>query len=176
MLDGRSVSRALFVFAADASVTAWRRGDWHNALTVGGVIVLLFNTLVSTGQSLAAFWGIAKVRIVASISFMGLVAAMEHQLSLGAVRVFQLDHKLQLSEAGLHEIEERMRLAVERRILGFGLEISRETKSGQQTNGGRRSAFQRGSDRKSTIFATTSSGDLMFLLDHPDGDSGRRHL
>ena len=117
MLVGQLGLIALLIFAADASVTAWRRGDRHNALTVGGSIV--FFTLVSTGQSLAVFWGIAKGPIVASISFMGLVAVMGYELSLGAVRAFQLDHKLQLSEAGLHEIEERMRLAVESADFGI---------------------------------------------------------
>jgi len=43
----------LIIFLADAAVTAWRRGDRHHALAVGGSIV--FYMLVSTDQSLLAF-------------------------------------------------------------------------------------------------------------------------
>ena len=111
MLVGQLSLMVLLIFAADASATAWRRGDRQKAITVGGSIV--FFTLVSTGQSVLVFWGIVQAPIVASISFMGLVAVMGYELSREAVRASQLDRKLQVSEAELHENEERMRLAVE---------------------------------------------------------------
>ncbi len=100
----------LVIFAADATVTVWRRGDRQRALTVGGSLV--FFTLISTSLSLVVFWGIVQIPIVASVAFMGLVGVMGYELSLETVRASQLDRKLQVSEAGLHEIEERMRLAV----------------------------------------------------------------
>ena len=101
----------LIIFLADAAVTAWRRGDRHRAWAVGGSIV--FYVLVSSGQSLLAFWGIVRIPYVGTVFFMGLVAAMGYELSGETVRASRLDHQLQESEAQLHEIEERMRLAVE---------------------------------------------------------------
>ena len=111
MLVGQLSLIVLVIFVADASATAWRRGVRQTAITVGGTII--FFTLVSTAQSVLVFWGIVQAPIVASISFMGLVAVMGYELSREAIRAPQLDRKLQVSEAALHETEERMRLAVE---------------------------------------------------------------
>ena len=111
MLVGQLSLVVLLIFVADASVAAWRRGDHQKAITVGGSIA--FFTLVSTGQSVLVFWGVVQAPIVASISFMGLVAVMGYELSREAIRAPQLDRKLQVSEAALHENEERMKLAVE---------------------------------------------------------------
>ena len=111
MLVGQLSLLVLVIFVADASATAWRRGDRQKAITVGGSIV--FFTLVSTGQSVLVFWGIVQAPIVASMSFMGLVAVMGYELSREAIRAPQLDRKLQVSEAALHETEERMRVVVE---------------------------------------------------------------
>ena len=111
MVVGQLSLVVFLVFVADASATAWRRGDRQKAITVGGSIV--FFTLVSTCQSVLVFWGIVQAPIVASVSFMGLVAVMGYELSRDAIRAPQLDRKLQVSEAALHEYEERMRLAVE---------------------------------------------------------------
>jgi len=101
----------LLIFLVDAAVTTWRRGNRQRALTVGGSIV--FFVLISTSQSLLAYWGIIRVPYLGTIFFMGLVAVMGYELSGEMIRASQLDRKLQESEAGLHEIEERMRLAVE---------------------------------------------------------------
>jgi formate hydrogenlyase transcriptional activator len=99
------------IFLADATITAWRRGDRHRALTTGAGIVLF--AFVSCGQSLAVHWGLIRVPYMASVSFMGLIAVMGYELSSDMIRASQLNLRLQKSEAGLHEIEERMRLAVE---------------------------------------------------------------
>ena len=56
MLVGQLSLLVLVIFVADASATAWRRGDRQKAINVGGTIV--FFTLVSTGQSVLVFWGI----------------------------------------------------------------------------------------------------------------------
>jgi len=111
MLVGQLSLMALLIFAADASVTAWRWGDRHRAVAVGGSAV--FFVLFGTGQSVLVFWGIVRIPIVAIVSFMGLVAVMGYELSSETIRASQLARKLHESEAGLHEIEERMRLAVE---------------------------------------------------------------
>ena len=109
----------LIIFVIDATVTTWRRGERHRALTIGGSI--LFFTLVSTSQSLLVFYGIIRVPYVSTVSFLGLVAVMGYELSSETIRAAELNRRLQESEAGLHEIEERMRLAVE--ATGFGIWI-----------------------------------------------------
>ena len=101
----------LIIFLADATVTAWRRGDRHRALALGGSVV--FYTLISTGQTLSVFWGVVRVPYVGTVFFMGVIAVMGYELSKDAVRAPQLDRKLQVSEAGLRESEGRMSLAVE---------------------------------------------------------------
>jgi two-component system sensor kinase FixL len=111
MLVGQMSFIVLLVFLADASITTWRRGDRHRALAVGGGA--LFFMFFSVVQSVLVFWGIVRAPIVATISFMGLVGVMGYELSSDALRAAHLARRLQESEAGLHESEERMRLAVE---------------------------------------------------------------
>jgi PAS domain S-box-containing protein len=119
MLVGQLSLVTLVIFATDAALTVWRRGDRRSALTVGGSVV--FFTIFGTGQSLLVLWGIIRAPLMASPSFMGLVAVMGYELSSDTLRASQLGRKLRESEAGLHEIEERMRLAVE--AANFGIWI-----------------------------------------------------
>ena len=117
MVLGQLGLMVLLIFAADASVTGWRRGDRRRALTVGGSIV--FFTFVSTIQSLLVFWGVVQAPIVASISFMGLVAVMGYELSRDVFRASQLVGELRESKDGLRENERRMSLAVDAANLGI---------------------------------------------------------
>ncbi len=117
MLVGQLSLVLLFLFAADSSVTAWRRGNRRSALTVGGSTV--FFTLVSAVQSLVVFWGIVQAPISASLSFMGLIAVMGYELSHETLRASQLVLELQASEAGLRESEQRMIVAVD--AANFGI-------------------------------------------------------
>ena len=111
MVVGQLSLVLLFLFAADASIAVWRRGERHRAITVGGSTVLFM--LFGTAQSVFVFWGLIEQPIVATLSFMGLVGVMGYELSSETLQASQLGRKLQESEAGLHESEERMRLAVE---------------------------------------------------------------
>jgi two-component system, LuxR family, sensor kinase FixL len=111
MLVGQLSLVAWLIFTAEASITAWRRGERHRAVSVGGSIV--FFALVSSIQAPLVFWGIVHAPISATLFFTGMVAVMGYELGSEMLRASQLDRKLQESEAGLHEIEERMRLAVE---------------------------------------------------------------
>jgi len=111
MLVGQMSLLALAIFLTDASVTVWRRGDRHRALAVGGGAV--FFMFFSTVQSVFVFWGIIRIPITASLSFMCMVLVMGYELSSDTLHASELARRLQKSEAGLHEIEERMRLAVE---------------------------------------------------------------
>jgi len=117
MVVGQLSLMVLLIFTADAGVTAWRRGDRHSAQTVGGSIV--FFTFVSTVQSLLVFWGVVQAPIVASISFMGLVAVMGYELSRDVFRASQLVGELKESKDGLRENEHRMSLAVDAANLGI---------------------------------------------------------
>ena len=111
MVVGQLSLVTLVIFLADASITASRRGDRHRVLAVGGGAV--FFALVGAIQSLSVFWGIVRIPIMSSLSIMGLVAVMGYELSGQMINASELGRKLQESEAGLHESEERMRLAIE---------------------------------------------------------------
>jgi len=117
MVVGQLSLVILVVFVADASITAWRRGDRHRALAAGGGAVLF--ALIGAIQSLSVFWGIVRIPIVSSISIMALIAVMGYELSRDMIHASELGRKLRESEAGLHESEERMRLAIE--AAGFGV-------------------------------------------------------
>jgi two-component system sensor kinase FixL len=107
----------LIIFLVDATVTACRQGNRHHALPVGGSAV--FFILFSTVQSLLRFYEIVRLPYVGTVSFMGLVAVMGYELSSDTIHASELGRKLQESQAGLHEIEERMSLAVEAAGLGI---------------------------------------------------------
>jgi len=117
MIVGQLSLVAWLIFTADASITAWRRGDRHRALTVGGSIVLF--AFISSLQAPLVLWGIVRMPISASLFFTGMIVVMGYELGSEMLRASQLDRKLQESEAGLHEIEERMRLAVEAADFGI---------------------------------------------------------
>jgi len=101
----------LIIFVVDASLMTWRQGERRRALTVGGSIV--FFVFVSSGQALLVHWKVLILPYVGSIFFMGLVLVMGYELSSETIHASELGRKLQKTEAGLHEVKETMRLAVE---------------------------------------------------------------
>jgi PAS domain S-box-containing protein len=109
----------LVIFVADASVTAWRRGDRRKALMVGGSVVLL--VLVGLVESMLIFWGKVQAPLTVSFFYLCLVVAMAYELGRDVLRASQLVGELQASEAGLRENEERMSLAVD--AANFGIWI-----------------------------------------------------
>lgn len=117
MLVGQLSFVFLIIFLADASIGAWRRGDRHRAIAVGGGA--LFFVLFGASQSVLVLWGIVHVPLVATLSFMAVVAVMGYELSSDTIHASELGRKLRESETGLHESEERMRLAIE--AAGFGV-------------------------------------------------------
>jgi len=117
MLVGQLSLVVWLIFTAEASVAAWRRGDRNRAVTVGGSIV--FFALVSSIQAPLVLWGIVRAPISASLFFTGMVAVMGYELGGEMLRASELHRKLQVSESDLHEINERMRLAVEGAGLGI---------------------------------------------------------
>ncbi|MDM0082899.1 ATP-binding protein [Variovorax sp. J31P179] len=119
MLIGNLAACLLVVFVADASITAWRRGDRVPALTVGGSAV--FFALAGIGQSLLVFWGVMHAPITISLFSLGLVLTMAYELSRNVLRASQLVQELR-------ESEERMALAAEAAKLGIWVrDVARDT-------------------------------------------------
>ena len=108
MLFGQLAVVLILVFVADASVTAWRRGDRLKALMVGGSVEFFLLTGLLT--SAAVIWAHVEAPIVLSLLYLGLVAVMGYELSRDVRRASQLVGELQASEAGLRESEQRFRL------------------------------------------------------------------
>ena len=117
MLLGYATMVLILVFVADASITAWRRGDRRKALMAGGSVA--FFLLLGNVETALIYWQNLPIPIILSPLYLGLVAVMGYELSRDVFRASQLVHELQASEAGLRESEARMSLAVE--AADFGL-------------------------------------------------------
>jgi two-component system, LuxR family, sensor kinase FixL len=117
LLLGQSSILLLLVFVADASITAWRRGDRRKALMIGGSVE--FFVLASLGSSILVIWANLQAPIVFSQLYLGLVAVMAYELSHDVLRASQLVDELRTSEAGLRESEARLSLTVD--AADFGL-------------------------------------------------------
>src|SRR6266699_3427196 len=101
----------LVIFVTDATITVWRRGERRQALIVGGSI-LLFVT-VGTGEGVAITWGIISMPVTVSLFYQGIVAAMDYELSYDVLHAATLARRLQASEAGLRESEQRFRIVAD---------------------------------------------------------------
>jgi len=138
------------VFALDASISAWRRGDRRIAVTVGGGIMIF--SLAGVAQALLVFWGGVRVPITTSVFSLVVVIAMAYELSREVLRAAHLVHELR-------ESKERMSLAAEAADLGIWvLDFSRNT-------------FW-ASARMRTLFgfSETEILDLNRMLMHVDGE------
>jgi PAS domain S-box-containing protein len=107
----------LVIFALDATITVWRRGNRRQALVVGGSIVLL--VVLASAQAVAMTWGIMATPLTVSLFYLILVTAMAYELSYDLIRAAHLTRQLQASEATLRESEERMSLAMDAANLGL---------------------------------------------------------
>jgi signal transduction histidine kinase len=92
MLVGQASLLLLVVFAVDAAITAWRRGDQRRALVVGGGIIL-FVTAGSV-QTVLVLWSLVDVPLTPSLFFLGLVAAMGYELSRDVLNAGRLAREL----------------------------------------------------------------------------------
>ena len=110
MLVSQLGSVALILFAADAGVTVWRRGDRWKAVLVGGSVV--FFVLGGQIQSMLVFWGSVEAPIMVSLFYLGIVMAMGYELSHDLLRAAQLGGELRESET-------RVELAVSAAELGL---------------------------------------------------------
>lgn len=107
----------ILIFVADATITAWRRGDRRKAIMVGGSVELFL--LLSLGQATLAVWAGLRIPVIYSVPYLGLVAVMGYELSREVLRASALVRELKTSEAGLRESEQRMSLAVDVADLGI---------------------------------------------------------
>jgi two-component system sensor kinase FixL len=110
-LVGQFATLLIMAFVADASITAWRRGDRRKALMIGGSVE--FFIIAGLGSSMLLVWADAELPIVYSVVNLGLVVVMAFELSRDVLRAGELVEELKASEVGLRESEERMALAVE---------------------------------------------------------------
>ena len=95
----------ILVFVADASITAWRRGDRRLALMVGGSVE--FFVLIGLTMAMVVRWGNVEIPVLLSPLYLGVVAVMAYELSRDALRAPQLVRELRVREAGLRESEAR---------------------------------------------------------------------
>jgi len=100
------------IFAADATLTVWRRGDRPSAVALLGTIV--FFVTASMGQSVLTFWGLARLPITPSPYFLAILAAMAYEMSAEAHRAAQLADDL-------HKKEEWLDLAADSADVGLWL-------------------------------------------------------
>ena len=96
----------ILVFVADASITAWRRGDRRKAAIVGGSVELIILTAFVTAAPVA--WGLIRAPFVFSVPYMCLVLVMAHELTRDVLRTSQLVRELRATEAGLRENQARL--------------------------------------------------------------------
>jgi signal transduction histidine kinase len=99
MLIGQLGLLLWVIFAVDAALTVWRRGDHQKALRVGGSIA--FFTLAGTGQAVLVFRGVMHTPITASIFFLGIILAMSYELSNDMFRAAVTGRALLLSQEQL---------------------------------------------------------------------------
>jgi hypothetical protein len=76
----------LVIFAVDATITVWRRGNRRQALVVGGSIVLL--VVLASAQSVVMTWGIIATPLTVSLFYLILVATMAYELSYDMALLF----------------------------------------------------------------------------------------
>ena len=117
MLFGYATMLLILIFVADASVTAWRRGERRKALMVGGSVE--FFLLLGTVGAALIHWAHLPIPVLIAPLYLGLVVMMGSELSRDVLRASRLVHELQASEAGLRESEARMSLAVDAADLGI---------------------------------------------------------
>ena len=117
MLFGYATMLLILILVADASVTAWRRGERRKALMIGGSVE--FFLLLGTFQAALVHWAHLPIPVLIGPLYLGLVLVMASELSRDVLRTSQLVHKLQNSEAGLRESEARMSLAVDAADFGI---------------------------------------------------------
>ena len=103
-LVGQLCSFLFLVYAVDAAITAWRRGDHRRAVMMGGVMSI--GIIVAAGQAALLVWGILPMPYFLSLVFLAMVLVMSYELSLDLLRATHLAGQLQTSEAEFRSLFE----------------------------------------------------------------------
>ena len=85
----------LLIFAIDATITVWRRGDRRRALLIGGSMV--FGAILAWHVPMV-IWGIIEAPFFLAFTYTGVVAAMGYELSRDMARAARLNRELEVSE------------------------------------------------------------------------------
>jgi PAS domain S-box-containing protein len=85
----------LLIFAIDATITVWRRGERRRALLVGGSMV--FGAVLAWHVPMV-IWGIIEAPFFLAFTYTGVVAAMGYELSRDMARAACLTRDLEVSE------------------------------------------------------------------------------
>ena len=99
----------LLIFAVDAAIVVWRRGDRRRALLVGGSMI--FGGILAWHVPLV-IWGVIDVPFFLGFSYTAIVAAMGYELSNDVARAAGLVRELEISE-------QRLNLAADSANLGM---------------------------------------------------------
>ena len=150
MLVGQLGVLLVLIYVADASITAWRRGNRRTALRVGGILVLLL--LAAAGQAALLFWGVIKAPATLKLVYPGIIVLIGYEVSREVLRASQLVHELR-------EGEQRMNLAAEAADVGIWVR-----------DFARNDVWASAKWRELFGFASTQAVDLerMLLKLHPD--------
>jgi two-component system, LuxR family, sensor kinase FixL len=111
---GELSSLLLLVFVIDASTSLWRQGTAESrqrALVVGGGIA--FFILLAAGLTALIHLQIIEAPYLVSFPFTAILVAMAFELGSDLFRAGQVVRKLEVSEASLHESEERFRITAD---------------------------------------------------------------
>jgi PAS domain S-box-containing protein len=99
----------LLIFAVDATITVWRRGDRRRALVIGGSMI--FGAILAWHVPLV-IWGIIEAPFFLAFTYTGVIAAMGYELSRDMARGARLTRELEVSE-------KRFNLAADSASLGM---------------------------------------------------------
>ena len=102
MLVGQLSLLLLVVFAVDAMMTTWRRGERPRALLVGGSIVLFVTA--GFAQSVLVLWRLVDVPLTPSLFFLGIVMVMGYELSREVLNAGRLARELAHQRAELARV------------------------------------------------------------------------
>jgi PAS domain S-box-containing protein len=110
MLVGQLSVLLVVIYVADASLTAWRRGNRRTALRVGGILAVML--IAASVQSALLFWGFIEAPATIKLFYAGIIVLIGYEVSREVLRSSQLVHELR-------ETEQRMNLAADAANLGI---------------------------------------------------------
>jgi PAS domain S-box-containing protein len=98
------------VYVIDASIHAWRRGDRHRALVVGGSITFF---IVAAGiHTPLVDAGLVATPYMISVAFLAIVLAQSYELVTEAVKAPRLAQEVAVNERRWRTLMEEVQLAV----------------------------------------------------------------